>query len=132
MSVAETVAESALTRTPPSLWPADTPVLDTSALRHNVGDAGPLLRQLYSLFLKNEDELRTALETRLDHDDMPGACLAAHAAAGAARTAGAGQLASLCTLIEEATRHGDTAMARQAATHLAAALDAVRSEVARV
>ncbi len=132
MSVVETAAESALTCTPSGLWPADAPVLDTSALRHNVGDAGPLLRQLYSLFLKNEDELRTTLEARLDHDDMAGARLAAHAAAGAARTAGAGQLASLCTLIEEATRHGDTALARHAAAHLAAALDAVRSEVARV
>lgn len=114
------------------LWPDDAPVLDTAGMRRNVGDTAGLLRQLYGVFLKTEDELRGRLETSLSGGDLPGARMAAHAAAGAARTAGAGQLASLCALIEEAIVHGDPALARRAATHLPAALDAVRAEVAQV
>lgn len=134
MPAAESVPTVSSPPQPPSggLWPADAPVLDTAGMRRNVGDAAPLLRQLYGLFLKNEDELRGSLESSLDHDDLTGARLAAHAAAGAARTAGAGQLASLCSLIEEAIVHGDPALARHAAAHLSAALDAVRAEVAQV
>lgn len=108
------------------------PVLDTAGMRRNVGDADALLRQLYGLFLQNEDQLRGDLQERLAQDDMAGARMAAHAAAGAARTAGAGQLASLCSLIEEAIVHGDPALARLAAAHMTAALEDVRAAVAQV
>ncbi|MCW2245988.1 HPt (histidine-containing phosphotransfer) domain-containing protein [Azospirillum fermentarium] len=117
---------------PDGLWPADTPILDTTGMRRNVGDTAGLLRQLYGVFLKNEDELRGRLEASLTHGDLPGARMAAHAAAGAARIAGAEQLASLCSLIEEALVHGNPTLASSAATHLPAVLDAVRAEVALV
>ncbi|WP_237906516.1 Hpt domain-containing protein [Azospirillum brasilense] len=98
----------------------------------NFGGPGPTVTMLYALFLENADELSRVLKERLALGDLDGVRLAAHSAAGAARTAGAGQVADLFGSVEEAALHGDAAMARRDAAALDRALADVKILIARI
>ncbi|MBP2290511.1 Hpt domain-containing protein [Azospirillum rugosum] len=110
----------------------DPEVLDVEPMVRNFGTLGPTVTMLYDLFLKNERDLAERLRDRLEQDDLPGARLAAHAAAGAARTAGAHRLAGLFSAIEENLLSGDADRARLQARAIAPALDDVHSMIARI
>ena len=98
----------------------------------NFGALGPTVAMLYDLFLKNERDLAERLRDRLEQGDLPGARLAAHAAAGAAKTAGARRLAGLFSSIEEDLLSGNADRARRQAGAIAPALDDVHSMIARI
>ncbi|TWA74378.1 Hpt domain-containing protein [Azospirillum brasilense] len=116
---------------PPSV-PCDRDILDVEPMLRNFGGPGPTVTMLYALFLENADELSRALTERLAADDLDGVRLAAHSAAGAARTAGAGRLADLFGSVEEAALRGDTAVARRDAAALDRALTDVKILIARI
>lgn len=110
----------------------DPEILDVEPMVRNFGGLTALVNDLYALFLRNEEELRDDLAARLAAGDLQAARLAAHAAGGAARTAGAHRLAELCTAIEEALVRGDSGTAIRQSALLAAAIADVRSMVARI
>ncbi|MCW2243414.1 Hpt domain-containing protein [Azospirillum canadense] len=110
----------------------DPEILDVEPMVRNFGTLGPTVAMLYDLFLRNERDLAERLNDRLEQGDLPGARLAAHAAAGAARTAGARRLAGLFSSIEENLVSGNTDRARQEAVAIAPALDDVHSMIARI
>ncbi|CAO3378358.1 Hpt domain-containing protein [Azospirillum argentinense] len=116
---------------PPSV-PCDRDILDVEPMLRNFGGPGPTVTMLYALFLENAGELSRALTERLAADDLDGVRLAAHSAAGAARTAGAGRLADLFGSVEEAALRGDTAVARRDAAALDRALADVKILIARI
>ncbi len=117
--------------TPLSSGP-DPEILDVEPMVRNFGTLGPTVAMLYDLFLRNERDLAERLNDRLEQGDLPGARLAAHAAAGAARTAGARRLAGLFSSIEENLVSGNADRARQEAVAIAPALDDVHSMIARI
>lgn len=110
----------------------DPEILDTEPMVRNFGSLGPMVAKLYALFLQNEEDLSHTLRDRLNGGDLQGARMAAHAAAGAARTAGARKVACLCSAIEEAILRGDAEEARVDAAGLDSALADVRSMIARI
>jgi len=110
----------------------DPDVLDLEPMLRNFGAINPMVTDLYALFLRNEEDLHRTIRHKLTEGDLTGARLAAHAAGGAARTAGARQLAALCSTIEEALVRGDAPAAAQEAQELCGALAAVRAMVARI
>lgn len=110
----------------------DPEILDLEPMLRNFGGLTTLVNDLYALFLRNEEQLRDDLAARLDAGDLHAARLAAHAAGGAARTAGAPRLADLCAAIEEALVRGDPAAATRQSALLPAAIADVRSMVARI
>ena len=110
----------------------DPEILDLEPMVRNFGGLTALVNELYALFLRNEEQLRDDLDARLAAGDLQAARLAAHAAGGAARTAGARRLADLCAAIEEALVRGDPATAARQSALLTAAIADVRSMVARI
>ncbi|PWC71582.1 hypothetical protein TSH58_09960 [Azospirillum sp. TSH58] len=98
----------------------------------NFGGPGPTVTMLYALFVENADALSLALKERLAAGDLDGARLAAHSAAGAARTAGAGRVADLFGSVEEAALRGDAAVAHRDAAALDRALADVKILIARI
>jgi len=110
----------------------DPEILDLEPMVRNFGGLTALVNDLYALFLRNEEQLRDDLAARLEAGDVQAARLAAHAAGGAARTAGARRLAELCAAIEEALVRGDAASAARQSALLPAAIADVRSMVARI
>lgn len=110
----------------------DPDVLDLEPMLRNFGGISPMVTDLYALFLRNEEDLHRTIRSKLMDGDLVGARLAAHAAGGAARTAGARQLATLCSTIEEALVRGDAPAAAHEARELCGALAAVRAMVARI
>lgn len=110
----------------------DPEILDTEPMVRNFGSLGPTVVNLYALFLQNETDLSHRLRDRLEGGDLQGARMAAHAAADAARTAGARRVAGLCSAIEEAILRGDAEEARVDAAGLDRALADVRSMIARI
>ncbi|PWC43127.1 Hpt domain-containing protein [Azospirillum sp. TSO22-1] len=110
----------------------DPEILDLEPMVRNFGGLTALVNDLYALFLRNEEQLRDDLAARLAAGDLQAARLAAHAAGGAARTAGARRLAELCTAIEEALVRGDPAAASRQSALLPDAIADVRSMVARI
>lgn len=114
---------------PPEL---DPDILDIEPMVRNFGGHSPIVTSLYALFLKNANELAGAVRDRLTGDDPQGARMAAHAAAGAARMAGARRVALLFSAIEEAVLCGDMVEARSTALSLDDALIDVRSMIDRI
>ncbi|OYD85222.1 hypothetical protein CHT98_07415 (plasmid) [Azospirillum brasilense] len=112
--------------------PCDRDILDMEPMFRNFGGPGPTVTMLYGLFLENADELSRVLKDRLAFGDLDGVRLAAHSAAGAARTAGAGRLADLFGSVEEAALRGDAAVARREAAALDRALADVKILIARI
>ncbi len=112
--------------------PCDRDILDMEPMFRNFGGPGPTVTMLYGLFLENADELSRVLKDRLAFGDLDGVRLAAHSAAGAARTAGAGRLADLFGSVEEAALCGDAAVARREAAALDRALADVKILIARI
>lgn len=110
----------------------DPEILDVEPMVRNFGGLTALVNDLYALFLRNEEQLRNDLAARLAAGDLQAARLAAHAAGGAARTAGARRLAELCAAIEDALLRGDPASASQQSALLPGAIADVRSMVARI
>ncbi|WP_448189966.1 Hpt domain-containing protein [Azospirillum sp. sgz301742] len=110
----------------------DPEILDVAPMVRNFGGLTAQVNDLYALFLRNEEDLRADLAARLAAGDLQAARLAAHAAGGAARTAGAHRLAELCSGIEEALVRGDSGTATRQSALLAAAIAEVRSMVARI
>lgn len=110
----------------------DPEILDVEPMVRNFGSLGPMVANLYALFLQNEEDLYRTLRDRLAGGDLQGARMAAHAAGGAARTAGARRVAGLCTAIEEAILRGDADEASLDAADLDGALADVRSMIARI
>ncbi|WP_431859055.1 Hpt domain-containing protein [Azospirillum sp.] len=110
----------------------DPEILDVEPMVRNFGGLTALVNDLYALFLRNEEQLRNDLTARLAAGDLQAARLAAHAAGGAARTAGARRLAELCAAIEDALLRGDPASASQQSALLPGAIADVRSMVARI
>ncbi|HYH39077.1 MAG TPA: Hpt domain-containing protein [Azospirillum sp.] len=110
----------------------DPEILDVEPMVRNFGGLTALVNDLYALFLRNEEQLRDDLAARLAAGDIQAARLAAHAAGGAARTAGARRLAELCAAIEEALVRGDPAAAARQSALLPEAIADVRSMVARI
>lgn len=110
----------------------DPEILDIEPMIRNFGGLTALVNDLYALFLRNEEQLCGDLAARLAAGDLAAARLAAHAAGGAARTAGAPRLADLCTAIEEALVRGDSGTAAHLSTRLSATIADVRSMVARI
>lgn len=121
------------TQSSPAPAPAiDPDILDVEPMVRNFGGLTTLVNDLYTLFLRNEEQLRHDLAARLEAGDLHAARLAAHAAGGAARTAGARRLAELCAAIEEALMRGDPAAALCQCALLPDAIADVRSMVARI
>ncbi len=114
---------------PPDL---DPDILDVEPMVRNFGGQNPIVSTLYALFLKNANELAGAVRDHLTDDDPQGARMAAHAAAGAARMAGARRVALLFSAIEEAVVRGDVEEARLTAMALDGALVDVRSMIDRM
>lgn len=110
----------------------DPEILDIEPMVRNFGGLTALVNDLYALFLRNEEQLRDDLAAQLAAGDLQAARLAAHAAGGAARTAGAHRLAELCAAIEEALARGDSGTAVRQSALLPAAIAEVRSMVARI
>lgn len=126
---------SRLSDTGPNTGPntgIDPDILDVEPMIRNFGGLTALVSDLYALFLRNEEDLRRDLASRLADGDLHAARLAAHAAGGAARTAGAPRLAALCTTIEEALVRGDPAAALSQSALLPDAITDVRSMLARI
>ena len=117
---------------PPESALCDRDILDVEPMLRNFGGPGPTVTMLYALFLENADELSRCLKGRLAAGDLDGARLAAHSAAGAARTAGAGRVASLFASVEAAALNGDMAVARRDAAALDRALADVKILIARI
>ncbi|WP_353860725.1 Hpt domain-containing protein [Azospirillum formosense] len=117
---------------PANATPRDREILDAEPMLRNFGGPGPTVTMLYALFLENADELSRVLKERLALDDLDGVRLAAHSAAGAARTAGAGRLADLFGSVEEAALRGDASVARRDAAALDRALADVKILIARI
>ena len=111
---------------PPDL---DPDILDVEPMVRNFGGLGPVVASLYALFLKNANELAGAVRDHLAGDDLQAARMAAHAAAGAARMAGARRVAFLFSAIEEAIVRGDVEEARSTVLALDDALHDVRSMI---
>ena len=110
----------------------DPDILDVEPMVRNFGGLTALVNELYAVFLRNEEQLRDDLAERLAAGDLQAARLAAHAAGGAARMAGAHRLAGLCSAIEEALLRGDPATASRQSALLPDAIADVRSMVARI
>ena len=107
-------------------------ILDTEPMIRNFGGLGPTVTMLYDLFLRNERDLAERLRDHLEKGELAEARLAAHAAAGAAHTAGARRLAGLLSVIEDTLAKGDADNARAQSKALAPALDDVHSMIARL
>ncbi|KAA1054890.1 Hpt domain-containing protein [Azospirillum argentinense] len=116
----------------PNTAPCDRDILDVEPMLRNFGGPGPTVTMLYALFLENADELSRVLNERLALGDLDGVRLAAHSAAGAARTAGAGRVADLFGSVEEAALRGDAAAMRRDAAALDRALADVKILIARI
>jgi FOG: HPt domain len=114
---------------PPDL---DPDILDIEPMVRNFGGLGPIVATLYALFLKNANELAGAVRDQLTGDNPQAARMAAHAAAGAARMAGARRVAFLFSAIEEAIVRGNVEEARKIALALDDALVDVRSMIDRI
>ncbi|MBK3732129.1 Hpt domain-containing protein [Azospirillum brasilense] len=117
---------------PADLPPSDRDILDVEPMLRNFGGPGPTVTMLYALFLENADALSRSLKERLAAGDLDGVRLAAHSAAGAARSAGAGRLADLFGSVEEAALRGDATIARRDAAALDRALADVKILIARI
>ncbi|QCN96823.1 hypothetical protein D3093_16020 (plasmid) [Azospirillum argentinense] len=117
---------------PANATPCDREILDMEPMLRNFGGPGPTVTMLYALFLENADELSRVLNERLALGDLDGVRLAAHSAAGAARTAGAGRVADLFGSVEEAALRGDAAVMRRDAAALDRALADVKILIARI
>ncbi|WP_454016760.1 Hpt domain-containing protein [Azospirillum sp. Marseille-Q6669] len=115
-----------------NIAPCDRNILDVEPMLRNFGGPGPTVTMLYALFLDNADELSRVLKERLALGDLDGVRLAAHSAAGAARTAGAGRVADLFGSVEEAAQRGDAAVVRRDAAALDRALADVKILIARI
>ncbi|MCW2245375.1 PAS domain S-box-containing protein [Azospirillum fermentarium] len=107
-------------------------VLDLDHIRATFGslDAGTVAMMGY--FIETTQPLVAETAAALDRGDLEAARSAAHAAAGAARTAGAGTLAAACSAVELAIHRGDRSAAMTAATAMAAAFPRVAAAVARL
>ncbi len=110
----------------------DPQVLDPRPMVNNFGGLSPIVHNLYELFLTDEADLLVRVRRALAAGDLVEARLAAHSAAGAARTAGAPHLAGLCSAVENAIVAGDPDEAHRKAARLEAALEEVRAMVARI
>ncbi|HYG91340.1 MAG TPA: Hpt domain-containing protein [Azospirillum sp.] len=115
-----------------SLTEIDPEILDVEPMVRNFGGLTALVNNLYTLFLNNEEQLHIDLTARLASGDLHAARIAAHAAAGAARTAGARRLAALCSTIEDALARGDAGAATREAACLATAIADVRRMIAQI
>ncbi|WP_448205477.1 Hpt domain-containing protein [Azospirillum sp. sgz302134] len=110
----------------------DPDILDVEPMVRNFGSLNPTVHMLYAMFMKDEDDLASMLRDRLANSDLQGARLAAHAAAGAARTAGARRVARLFSSIEDAILSGDSAVVHDSVSALDQALADVRSLINQI
>jgi HPt (histidine-containing phosphotransfer) domain-containing protein len=110
----------------------DPDILDLEPMARNFGFIGPTVIGLLALFLANMDTLTGMLVAQVGHGDGEAARMAAHAAAGAAHTAGARRLGLLLSRIEALLAEGDTATAALAATAIDHELAEVRRMISRL
>ncbi|MBB4287415.1 response regulator [Roseospira goensis] len=85
----------------------DEPILDLRPIGELVGGDRDMMRQLLADFVAVTETDVSATLSALDRGDLDGALKAAHSAAGAARSAGAMRLGTLCKRIEIAAMKGD-------------------------
>ncbi|WP_299440615.1 PAS domain S-box protein [uncultured Rhodospira sp.] len=86
----------------------DAPVLDTTYMADLVGGDTAVLKGLLAEFLEStQGDLRETVAA-LDDGRLEAARKAAHTVSGAARSAGALRLGTLCKQVEQALFHGDT------------------------
>jgi len=130
------VGEAAAAPSAPSSPPTanGTAVLDLGHVAETFGSV-EAARDLLLFFLETTEPLIDRLAAGLAEDDAEGGRHAAHAAAGAARTAGAVELAALCSDIERCAAGGDLDAAKRRAADLRAAFArverAIRHDLAR-
>lgn len=108
---------------------ADAPI-DFAQLAEVVTESAEqleILRSFQSHSSSQLAELKDALAVR----DLPAAVRAAHRMKGASRMVGAGQIAEICAVIEEAARRGDIAATLSAGTLLDGAVERFDRELAR-
>ena len=98
-------------------------------LDHVVATFGSLdgARDLLGFFLETTAPILDEVERGLDAGDAEEGRRAAHAAAGAARTAGAQELAKLCSEIEILAVKGDLSAARERVAPMRAAFGRVET-----
>jgi CheY-like chemotaxis protein/HPt (histidine-containing phosphotransfer) domain-containing protein len=130
LALRQPVAETAPSAVPPPASKANngSTVLD---LGHVVATFGSIdaARDLLNFFLETTAPLLDAVADGLAAGDAEGGRHAAHSAAGAARTAGAVELAMLCSEIERCAARGDVDAAKQRARCLRAAFSRVERAV---
>ncbi len=105
-----------------------SPVLDLGHVMATFGSVGAA-RDLLQFFLESTAPLLDVVAAGLAAGDADGGRLAAHTAAGAARTAGAVELATLCSEIECFAAQGDLDAAKQRARGLREAFTRVERAV---
>ncbi|HYH23469.1 MAG TPA: response regulator [Azospirillum sp.] len=100
-----------------SASPEELPVLDRAHVVATFGSVDAA-RDLLGFFLETTAPLLDEVAQDLEEGDADGGRRAAHAAAGAARTAGAVELAAVCSEIERSAAKGDLDTARRHAGRL--------------
>ncbi|WP_109119563.1 PAS-domain containing protein [Azospirillum sp. TSO22-1] len=105
-----------------------TAVLDLGHVAETFGSV-EAAHDLLLFFLETTGPLIDRLAAGLADDDAEGGRHAAHAAAGAARTAGAAELAALCSDIERCAAGGDLDAAKRRAADLRAAFARVERAI---
>jgi CheY-like chemotaxis protein/HPt (histidine-containing phosphotransfer) domain-containing protein len=95
----------------PSPAPSEPPLLDLEPMRGLFGTIGPDAREMFALFLDSTRPLVAEMQTAIAAADLATAREAAHAAKGAAFSAGAIRFARLCAGLETACTEEDAAAA---------------------
>jgi signal transduction histidine kinase/DNA-binding response OmpR family regulator len=113
---------------PPAAGPALLD-LDLDHVRATFGVVDSGTAGLLEYFLETTKPLFDTIATALATGDMEGARSAAHAAAGAARTAGAVRLAVACSALEVAAAAGDVPASRIHAATATAAMPALAAAI---
>ncbi|SEH56612.1 PAS domain S-box-containing protein [Magnetospirillum fulvum] len=104
-------AAPALAAVAPSPAPSEPPLLDLEPMRGLFGTIGPDAREMFGLFLDSTRPLVAEMQTAIAAADLTTVREAAHAAKGAAFSAGAIRFARLCAGLETACAEEDAAAA---------------------
>jgi PAS domain S-box-containing protein len=114
----------------PSAPTDDHAVLDVGHLRATLGAIDDGLREDLKLFVDTNEDYAKRLTAAIEARDARSARETAHSAKGAARTAGARELAALMQAIEDSVRQDDFASAASLAGALRPTLDRVAKAIA--
>ena len=112
----------------PAVLPVDDGApIDTSVLATLLGSSDPMaLREMLALYLETEIETPAAIRTLIESKDGIGLAKAAHAAKGAAASAGARRLTELCKDIENNVAQDDWARMSHLSSQVDVAFEDVR------